>query len=369
VNRDIIVVGSGVIGCAVAYELARRGATVELVAARPTAMGATQASAGVLAPYIEAPEVNTLLDLTVRSLDLFDAFMARVASDSGMAVPYRRTGTLDVAIDDTEMQRLRATADLLTRRGVAARLMNGASARAEEPHLRNGIAGGLLIDTHGFVAATDLTRALTVAARRHGARLLDERRVQRIARTAGEIMVETDRGVLDAHGVVLAAGSWAGEIDVDGVTPRVPVRPVRGQLLHLAWNGPALRRVTWSRRCYLVPWEDGTVLVGATVEDVGFDERTTVAGVRDLLEAACDLVPLARTAAFRDARAGLRPASSDGLPIIGRSTTMSGLVYATGHFRNGVLLAPLTAQLVADMLLDGRIDPLLNLVSPARFGL
>jgi len=127
--------------------------------------------------------------------------------------------------------------------------------------------------------------------------------------------------------------------------------------------------VTWSRRCYLVPWDDGSLLVGATVEDAGFDERATVAGVRDLLEAACDVVPQVRTAGFRAARVGLRPGTSDDLPVVGPSGVMQGLVYATGHYRNGVLLAPLTAQLVADAMLDNRIDPMLEKVSPARFGL
>ena len=165
-----------------------------------------------------------------------------------------------------------------------------------------------------------------------------------------------------------AAGSWSGEIAIDGIVARVPVRPVRGQLLTLAWTGTPLRRVTWSSRCYLVPWDDGTLLVGATVEDAGFDERATVAGVRDLLDAASEIVPHAWSAGFKGVRVGLRPATADELPVIGASERAPNVMYATGHFRNGVLLAPLTATLVADAMIDGRNDPLLAALSPSRFG-
>src|SRR6266508_676659 len=366
---DIIVVGAGVIGCAIAHELARRRASVEIVDERPIGMGATQASAGVLAPYIEAREGSPLLDLTVRSLDLYEDFIARIAAESGTPVAYRRTGTLDVATDETEWHALQARADWLARRGVPALLLDAAITRAEEPHLGDSALGGLLIEAHGFVAAADLTRALVGAARRHGAQLIEQSRVRRIVSEGDEIVVETDRGSLTGDAVVLAAGSWSGEITVDGVDARVPVRPVRGQLVHLGWTGTPLRRVTWTRRCYMVPWDDGTVLVGATAEEAGFDERATVAGVRDLLEAACDIVPHTWTSGFRGARVGLRPATPDDLPIIGASRTLPRMMYATGHYRNGVLLAPLTAQFVADALLENRMDPALATVSPARFGL
>jgi glycine oxidase len=173
---------------------------------------------------------------------------------------------------------------------------------------------------------------------------------------------------LTADRVVIAAGSWAGQIDIEGVGERVPVRPVRGQLLHLGWDGPPLARVLWSDRCYMVPWEDGTLLVGATVEDAGFDERATAAGVRELIDAATDLVPGVASAAFLGARVGLRPGTPDGLPIIGRSLRLPHLMYATGHYRNGILLAPLTAELVADAILDDRLDPALSMTSPSRFG-
>jgi glycine oxidase len=369
-NRDIVVIGAGIVGCAIAYELARRGASVEIVDSRqPVGMGATQASAGVLAPYIEARDGNPLLELGVRSLHLFDDFIARVSSASGISVAYERTGTIDVAVDEAEMETLRATAEVLARRGVAARLVDRAAAHAEEPQVTDDVIGALVIDAHGFVIASELTRALSVAARRHGAQLIEQSRVRRIARSGDELVVETDRGPLTAAAVVLAAGSWSGTIEIDGVRTPPPVRPVRGQLLQLAWNGPPLKRVTWSRKCYMVPWDDGSLLVGATVEEAGFDERATVAGVRDLLEAACDVVPQAWNAGFRAARVGLRPGTSDNLPIVGPSAALPGLFFATGHYRNGVLLAPLTAELVAAAMIDNRFDPMLTPIGPARFGL
>jgi glycine oxidase len=365
---DIIVVGAGVIGCAVACELARRGASVELVDGRQIGMGATQASAGVLAPYIEATADSPLLELAVRSLDLFDGFMERVTADTGIAVPYRRTGTMDVALQEDTMVRLRATAALLASRDVAAEIVDGHAARGEEPQLTADVVGGLLIPTHGFVAAGELTRALAASARRQGAQLIEGGRVVRIAASGGDMLVATERGTLAGNAVVVAAGSWSGTIDIEGVTGRAPITPVRGQLLRLGWIGARLRRVTWSDRCYLVPWDDGTLLVGATMEEAGFDERATAAGVRDLLEAACELVPHSWAAGFLGARVGLRPAAPDHLPMIGASNIVPNLFFATGHYRNGVLLAPLTAQLVADAMLDGRADPALAALSPQRFG-
>ena len=355
-------------GCAVAYELARRGASVQIVDDRPAGMGATQASAGMLAPYTEAKDRNAVfLDIAVRSLSLYDDFVARVVEAANMLVGYQRTGTLEIATTDERMAGLRHMADRLSARDVTLSVLDAAAARAEEPHLCHDVAGALFIASHGSVRAGELTRALAAAARHHGAQLVEGSRVHKIVRRDGDFLVETGRGSLSASFVVLAAGSWSGQIEIEGVA-RPPIRPVRGQLLHLAWPGPALRRVVWGEHCYLVPWDNGTLLVGATMEEVGFEERTTVAGVRDLLDAACELAPHARTAGFLGARSGLRPASADGMPIIGASRVLPNLMYATGHFRNGVLLAPLTAQLVADAILDKRVDPSLDAIGPQRFG-
>ena len=332
-------------------------------------MGATQASAGMLAPFTEAKDRNTtFLDLAVRSLDLYDEFVTRVAETSRMAIGYQRTGTLDAASTGERMSSLRDIASRLTARGVTLSVLDREDARKEEPLLADGIAGALFIGAHGYVRAGELTRALVAAARCHGARVVDSARVRSISKREQDLAVDTDRGLLTAGTVVVTAGSWSGQIDVGHALVRVPVRPVRGQLLHLAWRGPSLRRVTWGDNCYMVPWEDGTLLVGATMEEVGFDERTTVEGIARLMNAACELVPAASTASLSSARVGLRPGTPDALPIIGWSQVLPNVMYATGHFRNGVLLSPLTAQLVARSIVDGDVDPALEAIAPKRFG-
>ena len=150
--------------------------------------------------------------------------------------------------------------------------------------------------------------------------------------------------------------------------PPLPLRPVRGQLLHLGWRGAPLGTIVWGPDCYIVPRTDGTLLVGATVEEVGFDERTTAAGVHDLLGASCDLLPDGSSATFLAAHVGLRPATPDELPLLGPDPRMPGLVHASGHFRNGVLLAPLTARAVVDWIVDGKRDPAFDTLTPDRFG-
>ncbi len=361
------MIGAGVIGCSVAYELARRGAAVRVVDDRAPGMGATQASAGMLAPFTEAKDRNhAFLDLAVRSLGLYDAFVADVAAAAGVQIGYQRTGTLEVATTGSHMAALEDLSARLKAHGVAPRLLDAAAVRAEEPHLSADVTGGLLIESHGFVNAGELTRGVASAARHHGAEFIHGARALRISPRAGGLILETSQGPLSGDAVVLAAGSWSASLEIDGVV-QPPIRPVRGQLLHLSWRDVNLRRVIWGEQCYLVPWQDGTLLVGATMEEVGFDENNTVAGVRELLEAACALVPRTTVARFLGARAGLRPGSPDAMPIVGPSRAMKNLMYATGHFRNGVLLAPVTAQLVADVLMDGRSDPALEAVGPDRF--
>ncbi len=365
------MIGAGVVGCAVAHELAARGATVRLLDMRDVGQGATRASAGVLCPYIEA-YAAPLLQLGTRSLAMYDEFIARVSHDARQPIEYRRSGTLEVALSDDEAARLRAVAALHERAGIEHRYLDAREARALEPALSEHTSGALFVPVHGYVGVAGLTGALAAAAIARGARI--DRAAAATSVTASgtaspgnAVQVQIDHAVMTADAVVVAAGSWSSGIGIGPTRP--PVRPIRGQLLHLSFPAPPASRVIWGANCYLVPWQDGSLLVGATVEDVGFDERATAAGVHDLLDRACDLLPSAWAAQFREVRVGLRPATGDELPIIGRSSAVPGVFYATGHYRNGVLLAPFTAAAIADLVLDGREAPELTLTNPQRFGL
>jgi glycine oxidase len=365
--QRVIIVGGGIIGCAVAHEFSRRGAHVTIIDAGLVGGGATRASAGVLAPYIEAHQRGTLLDLTVRSLALYDRFVAAVAEDSGLAVEFRRCGSLEITSDHAPASSRSAAQAAGAQTGVGMAWLAPEQLRSLEPSLPDSIRGALYVPSHGYVRAEQLTEALSWAAMRHGAEIETSRRVVDIRSEGDGVRVfAANNSTWTADAVVLAAGCWSGAV---GVLERaaLDVRPVRGQILRLGWRSTPLSHVIWGPDCYVVPWLDGTVLVGATSEDVGFDERTTAAGVRDLLDSACELIPEAWGATFLEARAGLRPATSDGLPIIGSSREVPGLFYATGHYRNGILLAPLTASLIAGLVLDDLRDPILDRVAPERF--
>jgi glycine oxidase len=305
--------------------------------------------------------------LGIRSLEEYDSFIERVVIDSRLPIEYRRTGTWQVARNATEASELERLAQELARRGVACELATGAQIAALEPALAP-LKSGLLTPQQGYVGVATLMAALAEAAASRGASL-SIRRVERIgASSPAGVHLDTSEGPLDVDAVVIAAGSWSGTIPMSPAAPP-PVQPIRGQLLQLRFPAPPVSRVVWGAAGYLVPWTDGRLLVGATVEDAGFDDRVTEAGVQYLRNRGAELLPAVRSATLEEARAGLRPKTRDELPIIGASSTMPGVFYATGHYRNGVLLAPLTGSIIADLVLDGREPGEISLVSPARFGL
>jgi glycine oxidase len=364
---SVIVIGSGIIGTAIADAVAACGARVTVLDMRGPGRGASFASAGILAPHVESHHEARFLELATRSLDMFDAFVANASERSGRRVEYARTGTLEVALDQEDLRRLEGGLPRLAAAGVRHQWLTSPDLRAFEPAVTSVALGGLLVEPHGFVGVRSLIAALVQSARLSGASFETPVEAVEIESRAGGVDVRAGDSKYSADAVVVAAGTWSGRVRIRN-GPRLDVRPVRGQLLHLSWTAAHTPgRVVWGPRCYTVPWSDTSLLVGATVEDVGFDERSTVSAIQDLTTAVNELLPEARSASLRDVRIGLRPASADGLPIIGPVRGAPGVVVATGHYRNGVLLAPVTAGIVRDYLIDGRMDPALSWTTPGRF--
>lgn len=364
---DVLVIGGGVIGCAAAFELAEAGVRVRVLDGRPAGGGASQASAGVLAPYVEGHDSKPLRTLGRRSLDLYEAFVARAMDASGQAVEFARCGTLEVAVSEADADRLQRARKTIASEGVTGRWLEDQALRRAEPSLHPGVLGALEVATHAMVNVPALTTALAAGAAARGAEIVTGVAATSLSAGPGGIVVQTTGAPMHAAQVVLAAGAWAAALAPPGADV-MPVRPVRGQLLHLGTPPGTVRHIVWASDVYLVPWSDGTVLVGATSEDVGFDERVTAGGVATLLGAATALVPSLAAATFIEARRGLRPGSPDDLPYIGRSAVLPGLIYACGHYRNGALLAPLTAALVRQLVQGDDRDPALGVFAPARAG-
>jgi glycine oxidase len=364
----VLVLGAGIIGTSVAEALASRRVEVTVLDMRGLGRGCTHAAAGMLAPYIEADGSTPMLTLSIRSLALFDGFVARLLESSRGAIEYARTGTLEVALDEDGAARLLGTKVWLDTTGVESEWLDGDAVRVFEPSVTPAAIGGLLTPDHGLVGIESLLNAVVQQAKLAGVIFEFPVEVFTVEQKRDVVEVRTADRVYTADHVVLAAGSWSRRVRIAGVSP-LPVRPVRGQLLHLQWcEGDQPSRIVWGPHCYAVPWSDGSLLVGATAEDVGFDEGTTVAGVQTLTTSATELLPHASGARLESIKVGLRPSLPDGIPAIGPFANAPRVVAATGHFRSGVLLAPLTADMVARYIVDGHDDAAFSVTSPDRFG-
>jgi glycine oxidase len=349
------VVGGGVVGASVAFHLAREGMSVALLERADLAAGASGAAAGMLSPVGEAAAPGPLLRLGLLALRGFEALCGELRERSGIDPEYTASGALRIALSDDEAQALRARAQAVEadpELGVELEWLDPAAARTLEPGLSFATRGAVWSPREGHVVSRLLTRAYAAAAASLRARIETGAAVEGLV-CEGEVVqgVRTSTGPRPAHTVVLCAGPWTpGCVGwLPGGRPDLlPVTPVRGQTVALEARRPGV--IVSGSRAYLVPKRDGTLIVGATEEQVGFDCRVTAAGVRSLLEAAPSLVPELAAASFRGAVAGLRPATPDGLPALGAWPGTRGLFVAAGHHRNGVLLSGLTGRWVADLV-------------------
>lgn len=367
----VAIIGAGVIGLGIAWRLAQRGAAVMVFDKGASGGGASHAAAGMLAACCEAePGEEALVALGRRSQRLWPSFAEELKAVSRIDVELRTEGTLLVALTADDQARL--THDLGFQRGLGLPVewISAAEARRREPHLGARLAGAILSPEDHQVENRRLAAALRVAAERAGAIVREHTAVRRVLTGQGRATgVELADGTrFEADIVVLAAGAWSRQIE--GLAPelRPPVRPLKGQMIALQMDpaAPLLAHVIWAPSVYMVPRRDGRLLLGATVEEKGFDATLTAGGMLSLLEAAWRAVPAIEELPIAEMWVGHRPGSRDDAPIIGASP-LSGLIYATGHHRNGILLTPATADAVAALALDGTTDDVVRPFGIERF--
>ena len=367
-RADVLVVGAGAIGLACAWRAAQRGLRVRVLERDEPGAGASGVAAGMLAPVGEATwGEDRLLAAALASHGAWPAFAAELAEATGLDSGYIAGGALHVALDRDEAAELRRRHELMAELGLEAEWLGAGECRALEPGLHPALHGGVHAPHEAGVDPAALVRALRAACEAAGVEL-------RTGAEAIESIVDGERltGVATADGVrheagwtVLAAGAWSGA----GWLPqsaRPPVRPVKGQILTLRGEPAPAGRIVVTERVYLVPRADGRVIAGATVEELGFDTRVTAGGVHELLREAYRVLPDVAELELERAVAGLRPGTPDNAPLVGPGA-LAGLFLATGHFRNGILLAPLTAEGVAAGLTGEEMPAELAVADPARF--
>nr|WBO77474.1 glycine oxidase ThiO [Streptomyces sp. SBE_14.2] len=375
-SSDVLVLGGGIIGLVTAWRAAQRGFSTAVVDPEPGG-GAAQVAAGMLAAVTELHYgEQTLLGLNLASARRYPAFAAELTEVTGVDVGYRQCGTLAVALDADDRAHLRELHALQRESGLDSEWLSGRDCRRLEPMLAPGVRGGLRVDGDHQIDPRRLAKALVTACERAGVvfhRVWATGLAVAHGRAAGCV---TEEGTLLSAGqVVLATGSLSGQLN--GVPKDVlpPVRPVKGQVLrlsvprrHAPFLSRTVRAMVRGSQVYLVPRENGELVVGATSEEQGWDTTVTAGGVYELLRDAHELVPGITELPLTETRAGLRPGSPDNAPLLG-PTELDGLLLATGHYRNGVLLTPVTGDALAHALATGELPEEARPFSPKRFAL
>ncbi len=367
-GADVIIIGGGIIGVACAYALTRAHVKrVVLIERGQLGREASRASAGMLAPQAEAEGPGPFFDLSLAARDRYRTLADEIRDATGEDIEYCKWGLLYL-LDPTEHEAAKGRAAWQRAAGLRVEEISGREVRAMEPVLNPEIGGALFFPDEAHIRPCTVVSALAAGARAGGAEILEN--VEAIDFVLGEDRL---RGVnvggktILADTIVACAGAWSGRL-LDLIGHRLPMEPVRGQIVRARFERPPLTHLVWGPLGYLVPRLNGELLIGTTVEQAGFASTATLAGVAELCEAAKAMVPSLMTAPLDRTWAGLRPRLPDGLPAIGRFADIPNLVVATGHYRSGILLGPLTGELIADLVLDKEPPFSLQAFSPDRFG-
>jgi glycine oxidase len=362
---DAAIAGGGVIGGAIALELARAGMRVGVFDRQQPGQEASWASAGILSPAPESPGMIAMVPLGKKSLSMYPEFVAQVEEISGKSTGFRAEGTLEALFSGDTKAELSTIIALHHGLGLQAEALRAEDARELEPALSDDVEAAVLRPEECSVDNRALTNAVLEAAWRSGTEIFSDNGVKGIWREGNRcagLILQNEK--VEAKWTIVAAGCFSAAIE--GVAAYAPVRPARGQMISLRADEVKMRRVLWSEHIYLVPRNDGRILAGATVEYVGFDKRNTAGGIEKMLSAAIELAPGLANARMEETWAGLRPDSPDHLPILG-PTDLDGLLMATGHFRSGILLTPITARLIREWITEQQVSVDWDRFSPLRF--
>jgi glycine oxidase len=370
-NITVAIIGAGIIGLGIAWRLAQAGARVTVFDKGAAGQGASHAAAGMLAACVEAePGEEALVRLGRQSQHMWPAFAAELLEMTGVDVELRQEGTLSVALTADDQARVTHDLEFQQGLGLPVEWISAGAARKREPHLGARLAGALWSPADHQVENRKLTQALLTAAERAGVSILEHNAVASVHvvgdRAGGVVLA--DGTCVEADAVVLAAGAWSRQIEGLASDLRPPTRPIKGQMMALQMDpsAPLVSHVVWGPNIYIVPRRDGRLILGATVEEKGFDGTLTAGGMLALLEAAWRVFPAIEELPVVETWVGHRPGSRDDAPILGPAP-LAGLTYATGHHRNGILLAPVTAEKVARLVLEGTVDDDLQSFGFERF--
>ena len=367
-TAELIVVGGGVIGLSVARAVARKGvSSVMLIDRAGLGNEASFAAAGMLAPQAEADRADDFFKLACQSRDMYSAFAAALEDESGIDIELDTSGTIYLAFTDNDLEEVDQRYEWQTSAGFPVEKLNAQEVNELEPCVANNVRAALRFPLDWQVENRRLLVALATANQKLGVRVVTGTTVESLRTERDRITgVETSDGFVSTQKVVIAGGAWTDFIKAEGI-PKLSIQPVRGQMICFETSPRLARHVIYSPRGYLVPRRDGRLLAGSTTENAGFDKRVTARGLHSILSNALEISPRIGDLPLINSWAGLRPRSGDNLPVLGRAGAIEGLYYATGHYRNGILLAPITGELLADLIVDNVGSPWLESFGPHRF--
>lgn len=369
-TAKVLIIGGGVIGLSIARELHRTGVrNITILEKGIAGREASWAAAGMLGPQAEANGPDEFFDFCSKSRDLYPAFAAELLDETGIDIQLDRSGTLYVAFDEDEVVELRQRYNWQQKAGLSVEVVSSGEARKAEPLISPEVREALYFPNDWQVENRRLVLALLRYVKLNAIDLMENTAVERLLIEQGRVIgAETKGGLFIAEQTVVATGAWTSLIQTDPVTLPFSVMPIRGQMIEYRTFGRQIKRVLSSRRGYLVPRADGRILSGSTTEDVGFDNSVTDTGISSLRAVAKQIAPALEGLKIAESWSGLRPCSPDLNPVLGSADGLEGLLFATAHYRNGILLAPMTANIIAERIVAGGSNNLRQIFGPHRFG-